>query len=371
MQTRHISRLSLHNFRSHPSLNWELDARPVIITGANGAGKTNILEAISLFTPGRGLRRANASSLPHKKGDGTWVASITVEGSFAPVQLGTGVERGPTGQRTRVVHIDGQPEASIAACNQHLSILWLTPDMDRLLRDTPAERRKFLDRLALSLFPQHAQTVMQYEKLMQSRLRLLSEYNYDATWLNAIEAELATAAVQMATTRTHIISLLKSILFETRDLYAPLPWADVWLDSAYDKLLATLEPEEYEPYTRNLFYDNRIKDAKSGRTLSGPHLTDVCVMHGTKNCLAQEASTGEQKALLLRLILAHARLLAQEQGFKPIILLDEVCAHLDPKRRAAVLEALEDLGVQAWLTGTDAEAYGAWVGKANFIGLEG
>ncbi len=397
---RYITRLVLQNFRSHVALSWQLDGRPVVITGANGAGKTNILEAISLFTPGRGLRRANGSALPYRgkiipnapalgtsasaarsvgefegehpqsnntKGDGLWVASLHVEGSFAPVQLGTGLQRSATGQKQRVVHIDGTEEASIAACGQHISILWLTPDMDRLLRDTPSERRKFLDRLALNLHPNHAANVLKYEKLLQSRMRLLTQTRYDATWLSAIEQELAEYAVLVSTTRLHIIDLLRAHLAQTRDEHAPLPWADVWLEGAYEKQLATLEPHDFVPHTQAMFAYNRARDAQQGRTLMGPHVADVCVLHGAKNCLAVDASTGEQKALLLRLILAHAHILAQQQGFNPIILLDEVCAHLDPARRGAVLAALQQLGVQAWLTGTDVDAYRAWGSVAQFV----
>ncbi len=371
-EPRFITKLGLQQFRSYPQQNWQFEPKNVVITGSNGAGKTNILEAISLFVPGRGLRRANPASLPHKKGkttDGVWAVSMSIEGSFLPLQMGTGVERNSAGQKSRVVHIDGEIVPSIAECAQHIAIVWLTPDMDRLLRDTPAERRKFLDRLTLSLFPNHAAAVQKYEKLTQSRLRVLGDYAPDAAWLYAIEREMAAAAVHVYENRARMIQLIQEQLTIHKNDYAPLPSAQVWLESEYDSFMQDTAVEGREAFTLELLTQHRAKDAKAGRTHIGPHSSDVCVLHEQKHCLAQDASTGEQKALLLRLILAHIQVLAAKLQFQPIVLLDEVCAHLDPKRRAATLEALSDLRVQTWLTGTEPMLYNAWDGKAQFVEL--
>ncbi len=354
-----IRRLNLTNFRSYRAAQVELGrAGPVVLTGANGAGKTNLIEAISLLTPGRGLRRATLDELAFSEGDGSWAVNAEVEGMLGLATLGTGVdpphEDAPSTRRCR---IDREPVASAAAFADHLRVVWLTPAMDPLFNGPASERRRFLDRLVLAVDAQHSSRVNALERSLRSRNRLLEDASSDSHWLDAIEHETAEVAVAVAAARAETVARLSAALAAARDTAPGFPQAEIALDGWMEKLLPGHSAAEIEDRYREVLRAGRARDAAAGRTLDGPHLTDLKVVHAGKATPAAEASTGEQKALLIRLVLAHAGLIKQMTGFAPLLLLDEIVAHLDPARRAALYDALATLGAQTWMTGADPAAF--------------
>jgi DNA replication and repair protein RecF len=350
-----IRRLSLTNFRSYRAAQLELGrAGPVVLTGANGAGKTNLIEAISLLAPGRGLRRAMLDEFAFAEGDGSWAVNAEIEGMLGLATLGTGVdppheEEAPA----RRCRIDREPVASAAAFADHLRVVWLTPAMDPLFTGPASERRRFLDRLVLAVDAQHSSRVNALERALRSRNRLLEDASSDAHWLDAIEHETAEVAVAVAAARAETVARLAAALAAARDSAPGFPQAEIALDGWMEKLLPGHSAAAIEDRYRAVLRDNRARDAAAGRTLDGPHLTDLKVVHAGKGIAAAEASTGEQKALLIRLVLAHAGLIQEMTGFAPLLLLDEIVAHLDPARRAALYDALALLGAQTFLTGAD------------------
>jgi DNA replication and repair protein RecF len=372
MTAAFLRRLSLTNFRSYHAAQIELaDAGPVVLTGANGAGKTNLIEAISLLAPGRGLRRATLDELAFTEGDGamggTWAVSAEIEGMLGLATLGTGIDA-PAGEdaaRTRQCRIDREPVSSAAAFADHLRVVWLTPAMDPLFNGPASERRRFLDRLVLAVDAGHSTRVNALERSLRSRNRLLEERPGDAHWLDAIEHETAEIAVAVAAARAETVARLSAALAAARDEAPEFPHAELALDGWMEQLLPTHSATEIEDRFRALLKDNRARDAAAGRTLDGPHLSDLKVTHADKGVPAEDSSTGEQKALLIRLVLAHARLIKEMTGFAPVLLLDEVIAHLDPARRAALYDALSGLGAQVWMTGADPAAFGDIVARAQ------
>jgi DNA replication and repair protein RecF len=365
-----IRRLTLTNFRSYHAAQVSLDrAGPVVLTGANGAGKTNLIEAISLLAPGRGLRRATMDELAFSEGDGSWAVSAEIEGMSGLSTLGTGIDP-PTSEDAalaRKCRIDREAVGSAAAFADHLRVVWLTPAMDPLFNGPASERRRFLDRLVLAVDAQHSSRVAALERSLRSRNRLLEEAQSDPHWLDAVEHETAEVAVAVAAARVETVNRLSGALTEARDSAPEFPQAEIALDGWMEKLLATQSAREIEDRYRVLLKDNRARDAAAGRTLDGPHRSDFIVTHASKGIPATDASTGEQKALLIRLVLAHARLIKQMTGFAPLLLLDEVVAHLDPTRRAALYDALSALGAQVWMTGADPAAFGDIVGRAQMF----
>jgi len=363
-----IRRLTLTNFRSYHAAQVSLDrAGPVVLTGANGAGKTNLIEAISLLAPGRGLRRATMDELAFSEGDGSWAVSAEIEGMSGLSTLGTGIDP-PTSEDTalaRKCRVDREAVGSAAAFADHLRVVWLTPAMDPLFNGPASERRRFLDRLVLAVDAQHSSRVAALERSLRSRNRLLEEAHSDPHWLDAVEHETAEVAVAVAAARAETVNRLSGALAEARDSAPEFPHAEIALDGWMEKLLLTQSAREIEDRYRALLKDNRARDAAAGRTLDGPHRSDFVVTHAGKGIPAADASTGEQKALLIRLVLAHARLIKQMTGFAPLLLLDEVVAHLDPARRAALYDALSALGAQVWMTGADPAAFGDIVGRAQ------
>jgi DNA replication and repair protein RecF len=348
-----VRRLTLTNFRNYHAASLETGANTVVLIGPNGAGKTNLIEAISFLAPGRGLRRANLDEVAFSEGDGAWAVAAEIEGALGLATLGTGIERPPEDGATilRKYRIDREPVGSAAAFADHLRVVWLVPAMDTLFVGAPSERRRFVDRLALAVDAEHGSRVNALERSLRSRNRLLEEARPDPHWLDAVEHETAELAVAVAGQRVETVRRLDGVLASRKGF--AFPPAEIALDGWMEKLIPEHPAIEIEERYRAVLRDNRARDAAAGRTSDGPHLTDLKVTYADKGIAAADASTGEQKALLIGLVLAHGRLIAEMTGFAPILLLDEVVAHLDPARRAALHGELAQLGAQVWMTGAD------------------
>jgi DNA replication and repair protein RecF len=358
MTPSRIHRLTLTHFRNYRVAGLEARGDLIVLVGPNGAGKTNCLEAISFLAPGRGLRRATLEDVADNQGDGSWAVSTEVEGALGLATLGTGIDP-PRGDAStsRRCRIDREPVTSAAAFGDHLRMVWLTPAMDGLFMGAASERRRFFDRLVLAIDSEHASRVSALERSLRSRNRLLEVRNYDDHWCDAIERETAELAVAVAATRGQTAVKLAAML-RARGQASAFPSAEIALDGWMENALLGEPATAVEDRYRALLRDNRMRDAAAGRTLDGPHLTDLQVIYAPKQMPARDASTGEQKALLIGLILAHAALVAEMTGIIPLLLLDEIVAHLDPGRRTALFEELTGLGAQVWLTGADPAAFG-------------
>jgi DNA replication and repair protein RecF len=354
MTASRIHRLSLTHFRNYRAAGLDTRGDMVALVGPNGAGKTNCLEAISFLSPGRGLRRATLEDVADNQGDGSWAVSAEVHGALGLATLGTGIDA-PTAEAqstTRRCRIDREPVGSAAAFGDHLRMVWLTPAMDGLFMGAASERRRFFDRLVLAIDSEHSSRVSALERSLRSRNRLLEVRNFDDHWCDAIERETAELAVAVAATRGQTAMKLAAML-RARGAASAFPSAEIALDGWMEKLIPDHPAIEIEERYRAILRDNRPRDAAAGRTLDGAHLTDLKVVYAPKGTAAADASTGEQKALLIGLVLAHAKLIAEMTAFAPVLLLDEVVAHLDPERRAALYRELAQLGAQAWMTGAD------------------
>jgi DNA replication and repair protein RecF len=374
MTAAFIRRLSLTNFRSYHAAQVSLDsAGPVVLTGANGAGKTNLIEAISMLAPGRGLRRATMDELAFAEGDGSWAVSAEIEGMMGLATLGTGIEP-PTAEdaaSNRKCRIDRENVGSAAAFADHLRVVWLTPSMDPLFNGPASERRRFLDRLVLAVDAQHSARVNALERSLRSRNRLLEDTSTDPHWLDAIEHETAEVAVAVAAGRAETVNRLAGALHAARDQSPEFAMPEIALDGWMEKMLPNTNAREIEDRYREVLKQSRAQDAAAGRTLDGPHRSDLKVIHAGKGIPAADCSTGEQKALLIRLVLAHSQLIKEMTGAAPIMLLDEVVAHLDPKRRAALYDALTAIGAQVFMTGADPAAFGDIVTRAQSFEVRG
>ncbi|MPZ57096.1 MAG: DNA replication/repair protein RecF [Rhizobiales bacterium] len=366
MPAASIRRLTLTNFRSYRAATMSPDAQMVVLTGHNGAGKTNMLEAISLLAPGRGLRRATFEEVAFAEGNGSWAVSAEVEGALGLATLGTGIE--PPGAEgaapQRQCRIDREPVPSAAAFADHLRIVWLTPAMDMLFNGPASERRRFLDRLVLAVDAEHSGRVSALERSLRSRNRLLEDPRPDPHWLDAVEHETAELAVAVAAMRAEAVRRLQAVLATRQSPQPAFPSALIALDGALERLALDTPAVEIEDRYRATLKQNRARDAQAGRTLEGAHLTDLVVLYAPKRIPAADASTGEQKALLIGLVLAHAGLLADMTGTAPILLLDEVVAHLDPVRRTALFAEVAQLAGQVWMTGADPAAFAGLEGQA-------
>jgi DNA replication and repair protein RecF len=369
---RHVglTRLALTDFRNYRSLRLEFepgrDCGPVVVTGPNGAGKTNLLEALSFLSPGRGLRHARLSEVDRRDGDAAsgWAVAATLATPLGALRVGTG--RDPTGGERRIVRIDGEPARGHAALAERLGILWLTPAMDRLFADGPAGRRRLMDRLVLGLDPAHAARVARYEQAMRERSRLLRDRVDDRAWLVALEEVMAAEGVAIAAARHHAVARLDEECAAAdgafpRARLAVIGTLEAWLDE-----MPALAAEER---FRAALADGRPGDALSRGAASGPHRSDLGVTHADKGVAAETASTGEQKALLVAIVLGQARLQRALRGMAPLLLLDEVAAHLDAIRRAALFEILASLESQAWITGTEAAPFMKLRGIARFLSV--
>jgi DNA replication and repair protein RecF len=367
MTASRIHRLTLTHFRNYRAASLETRGDMVVLVGPNGAGKTNCIEAISFLSPGRGLRRATLDDVADNQGDGSWAVSAEVEGALGLATLGTGIDAPGTEEATasRRCRIDREPVTSATAFGDHLRMVWLTPAMDGLFMGAASERRRFFDRLVLAIDNQHSSRVSALERSLRSRNRLLEVRNYDDHWCDAIERETAELAVAVAAMRGQTVTRLAAML-RARGQASVFPSAAIMLDGWMENALISEPATSVEDRYREILRNSRARDAAAGRTLDGPHLTDLQVTYAPKNMPARDASTGEQKALLIGLVLAHANLVAEMTGITPLLLLDEVIAHLDPDRRIALFDELARLGAQVWMTGADPAAF-ADVGAAGEI----
>lgn len=361
-----VRRLMLADYRSYPALDLAVDEPIVALSGENGAGKTNVLEALSLFTPGRGLRRAEFSECARSGGSGGFSVSLTLSDDGIDTQLGTGLEAEPAGGANRRCRIDRVPVASPRDFADHVRIVWMTPAMDGLFAGSAGERRRFLDRLVLTVDAGHGARVGALERALRNRNRLL-ETGGETAWLDATEREVAELGVAVTAARLETVGRLAALVASERDDASPFPWADFALAGELEALVADRTALEAEDRYRDLLAGSRSRDAAAGRTLIGPQASDLVVRHGRKQIEARACSTGEQKALLTGLVLAHARLVATTAGMAPLVLLDEIAAHFDPSRRRALFDELGRLGGQAWLTGADPAGFVDLAGRAQIL----
>ena len=367
-----VARLALTNFRNYRGARLALDAGPVVLTGPNGAGKTNLLEALSFLAPGRGLRNARLAEVDRRPaaeigaaGDAPgpgWAVAATVATRSGAVRIGTGREAAES--EKRVVRIDGEPARSQAALGERLAVVWLTPQMDRLLLESPGARRRFLDRLVLALDPAHAARVAAYEQALRERARLLRDGPADPAWLAALEDVLASQGVAVAAARRAAVHRLDEACAAAE---GPFPRARLRLAGAVEAWLDEMPALAAEAKLAQALAEDRRRDALSGGAATGPHRSDLVVSVAATGLAAAHASTGEQKALLISIVLAHARLQLSLRGEPPLLLLDEVAAHLDAGRRAALFAELGRLDGQAWLSGTDAAVFAPLRGQGQFF----
>ncbi len=366
-----VTRLVLTNFRNYRSARLDLDPDPVVLTGPNGAGKTNLLEAMSFLSPGRGLRNARLSDVDRRDGESAgsdaalasgWAVAATVATRRGPIAIGTG-RIGVEGER-RTIRIDGEPAKSQAALGERLGVLWLTPQMDRLFIEGPTGRRRLMDRLVLGLDPAHAARVARYEQALRERSRLLRDGSQDPAWLGALEEIMAAEGVAVAAARRDAVERLDRVCATAEGAF---PRARLSLIGTIEGWLDTMPALAAEERFRAALAQSRASDALSGGTGLGPHRSDLGVLHAEKGIAAEAASTGEQKALLIAILLAQARLQRAVRGEPPLLLLDEVAAHLDAVRRAALFKVLAGLESQAWITGTDAALFAPLSGAARFL----
>lgn len=366
----HISKLTLTNFRNYAALTIDLAPGAVVFSGDNGAGKTNLLEAISLLTPGRGLRRAPYVDVAREGGDGGFALHARLDGPDGQVEIGTGISGGDTaGEGGRRVRINGASARSAEDMLEWLRVVWLTPAMDALFTGPAADRRRFLDRLVLAIDPGHGQRAIDYEKAMRGRNRLLTENSRDDRWFDAIETQMAETGVAIAAARAEMVRLLATMIDRLPDT-GPFPRADIGLSGDLEAEIAAAPAVDVEERFRRTLAGGRERDRAAGRTLDGPHRSDLVVRHRPKAMPAELCSTGEQKALLVGILLSHARLTGEISGMTPILLLDEIAAHLDSRRRAALFSILEELNCQAFMTGTDAALFSSLQGRAQFLTVD-
>jgi len=368
--------LKLAQYRSYDLCTIETGGASVALYGPNGAGKTNILEAVSMLVPGRGLRRAGAEEVIRRPGGIGWRVRAEIATATGVIEIATGVEGAETTRRT--VEIDSK-SATQTALGRHVRMVWLTPAMDRLWLDAPGDRRRFLDRIALGFEPDHAEVSLTYEKAMRARNRLLREPGWDDAWLAGLEAQMARAGARIARARSEsLIRLIEAQNGARIGVETLFPRAELSIlgdmEFHFSQALRAgddldqLEVEEAASLSRTLA-SSRPRDAAAGRTLTGPHRSDLEAVYAAKNMPAAACSTGEQKALLISLCLANARALSEATGTAPILLLDEVTAHLDTSRRKALFGEIEALGAQAWMTGTAAELFEGLGGDAIRLGV--
>lgn len=362
-----LSQLKLADFRNYAHAALDMDDRHVVLTGNNGSGKTNLLEAVSFLSPGRGIRRATLPEVTRVGAEDNGFSIFAhAEGMEGDVAIGTGIEN--TGDTvTRRLRLNGTSVKSVDELTDHLRVLWLTPAMDGLFSGPSSDRRRFLDRLVLSIDPSHGRRAGDFEKAMRSRNRLLSDGRFDPVWLDGIETQMAALGIAMASARQEILGLLTALIADRAES-AAFPTASLQLSGFMDDDPLRPAVEQEDMYLAML-RDSRHRDSAAGRTLDGPHRVDLFVRHREKDMDAGRCSTGEQKALLVGLVLAHAQLTANMTGYAPVLLLDEIAAHLDEGRRATLFDLIHVLGGQSFMTGTDASMFEALGSRAQFFNV--
>ena len=359
----YVSTLKLHNFRCYADAALKgLEAGLIVLYGANGAGKTNILEGVSLLSPGRGLRGAKNLDIQNQSQGKPWAVAASVQTPYGQMQLGTGLD---AATEKRVVRINGENARGQNALAEHVACVWLTPQMDRLFLDSSSHRRRFLDRLVFAFDPGHSGRVSRYENAMRQRSKLLGEGKDEPTWLEGLEAQMAETACAIAAARLEFTQRLQAACDAADD--DVFPRAVLRANGTIEELLVRSSALEAEDLFKYQLSQSRGRDAMTGGAATGPHKSDLHVRYAAKNMDAAQCSTGEQKALLIGIIMAHAKLIAAERGAPPILLLDEVAAHLDEGRRGALYDLLIGLGGQVWLTGTDENLFTAIEGRAQFF----
>ncbi|MFN4309252.1 MAG: DNA replication/repair protein RecF [Ferrovibrio sp.] len=362
--------LSLRDFRNYAELHLRLSGQPVVLTGPNGAGKTNILEALSFFSPGRGLRRARLSEVSRVSGQPPrrcWAAHAELASAIGPVEIGTGLADAAGDEEMaerRVVRINGEPAASANGLAEYLDVVWLTPQMDRLFVEGLSTRRRFMDRLVYGLDGGHARQVAAFERAMRERNRLLKVGGADPAWLAALESQMAEHGVAVAAARREALGRIEAGMALAT---GPFPRARLAACGLIEGWLADMPALAAEEKYRAKLAERRGIDREAGAATEGPHRSDMAVWHEEKDQPAAQCSTGEQKALLIAITLANARLIRARRQIAPLMLLDEISAHLDARRRTALYEELLALGGQVWLTGTDDDLFAGLAGQAEFF----
>jgi DNA replication and repair protein RecF len=361
----YVSKLSLTDFRNYSTLSLGLRPGAVVLTGENGAGKTNLLEAVSFLSPGRGLRRAAYAEIARHGAAAGFAVHARVSSAGGDNEIGTGTAQGGLegGRRIRINGVDARSAEELLDI---LRVVWMTPAMDALFTGPAGDRRRFVDRLVLAIDPNHGRRTLDYEKAMRGRNRLLTDDSRDWGWFDAIEAQMAETGVAIAAARAELVRLLSAMIAKLPD-DGPFPRALIALDGEVEREIGKKPAVEVEEDLRRLLAAGRSRDRAAGRTLDGPHRADLLVRHSVKDMLAELCSTGEQKALLIGLVLSHARLTAEMAGAAPILLLDEVAAHLDPGRRAALFTILDELNCQTFMTGTEPSLFSSLAGRAQFL----
>ncbi|PIR37348.1 MAG: DNA replication/repair protein RecF [Alphaproteobacteria bacterium CG11_big_fil_rev_8_21_14_0_20_39_49] len=364
-QAFYASSIKLGNYRNYKDLSLKLGASPVVLTGANGSGKTNILEAISLLSPGKGFRKIKLNDADMIQGGKTvlpWSISAVVNKGFEEFQIGTGREL--VTDSKRIVKIDGDIVKNQAELTSIFSVMWLTPQMDGLFIGSSSDRRKFLDRLVYNFDPEHASRIYSYEYTMRERAKIIQQPSYDPSWVSVLEEKMAQRAVSIAAARIDTVEHIQAVINEFKTAF---PKADIDVQGGVERIMLENSALQAEEILKKQLYESRAMDSRTGRTSVGTHRSDFIAFHNEKCMPAASCSTGEQKALLLSIILAEARAKALWKGSVPVLLLDEVVAHLDEKRRASLFEEIFSMQAQVWMTGTDEELFKEIRDKAQFF----
>lgn len=369
-----VERIALTGFRNYATANITPGPEPIILVGANGAGKTNLLEAVSLLAPGQGLRGAAFADLA-RAGTAGWSVAAKVHTALGSIDIGTGIQPAPGASERagRIVRVDGETRSGSGILADYVEMVWVTPAMDGLFTGPASERRRFLDRLILCFDPSYRTRAGRFDRAMASRNRLLADGAGGNAQLEGFEIVMAETGVAIAAARAEAVAAIAAVIAarRAREPDSLFPWSAIALEGALERDLATRPAVDVEDAYLRVLRQTRDRDRAAGRTLDGPHRSDLVVGHGPKAMPARLCSTGEQKALLLGLVLAHAQLVAERRdGLAPILLLDEISAHLDEARRAALFAEILSLGAQAWMTGTDAGSFAALSEKARFFEVE-